>query len=78
MEQPNQLCNNKFFPGSQTQSNLQSAVTSTIHGPMCINQQLNPVGQNLFKQPLINQSFQPTVNQHISSVLSNTNVTQER
>ena len=78
MAQPSQLCNNQFIPGSQLQSNLQAPVTSTIHGPMCINQQLNPVGQNQFSQPLINQSLLPTVNQHISSVHSNTNVTQER
>ena len=78
MAQPSQLCNNQFIPGSQLQSNLQAPVTSTIHGPMCINQQLNPVGQIQFSQPLINQSLLPTVNQHISSVHSNTNVTQER
>ena len=78
MAQPSQLYNNQFIPGSQLQSNLQAPVTSTIHGPMCINQQLNPVGQNQFSQPLINQSLLPTVNQHISSVHSNTNVTQER
>ena len=78
MAQPSQLCNNQFIPGSQLQSNLQAPVTSTVHGPMCINQQLNPVGQNQFSQPLINQSSLPTVNQHISSVHSNTNVTQER
>ena len=68
MAQPSQLCNKQFIPGSQLQSNLQAPVTSTIHGPMCINQQLNPVGQNQFSQPLINQSLIPTVNQHISSV----------
>ena len=78
MTQPSQLCNNQFIPGSQLHSNLQAPVTSTIHGPMCINQQLNPVGQNQLSQPLINQSLLPTVNQHISSVYSNTNVTQER
>ena len=78
MAQPSQLCNNHFIPGSQLQSNLQAPVTSTIYGPMCINQQLNPVGQNQFSQPLIDQSLLPTVNQHISSVHSNTNVTQER
>ena len=77
MAQPSQLCNNQFFPGSLLQSNLQVPVTSTIHGPMCINQQLNPVGQNQFSQPLINQSLLPTVNQHISSVHSNNNVAQE-
>ena len=48
MAQTSQLCNNQFVPGSQIQSNLQAPVTSTIHGPMCINQQLNPVGQNQF------------------------------
>ena len=66
MAQTSQLCNNQFVPGSQIQSNLQAPVTSTIHGPMCINQQLNPVGQNQFNQPLINQSLLPTVNQHIT------------
>ena len=76
--QPSQMCNNQFVPGSQIQPNFQAAITSTIHGPMCINQRLNPVGQNLFNQPLINQSLQPNVNQDISSVHSNTNVTQER
>ena len=45
---------------------------------MCFNQQLNPIGQNQLSQPLINQSLLPTVNQHNSSVHSNTNVTQER
>ena len=45
---------------------------------MCINQPLNPVGQNQLSQPLINQSLLPTVNQHISSVYSNPNVTQEK
>ena len=78
MAQSSQLCNHQFVPGSQIQSNLQSPVTSTIHGPMCINIQLNPVGQNQFSQPLRNQSLLPTVNQHISSVHSNTNVTQEK
>ena len=63
MAQPSQLCNNQFIPGSQLQSNLQAPVTSTIHGPMCINQQLKPVGQNQFSPPLINQSLLPTVNQ---------------
>ena len=78
MAQPSQLCNNQFVPGSQFQSNLQAPVTSTIHGPMCINQQLIPVGQNQFNQRLVNQSLLPTVNQHIRSVHSNSNVTQER
>ena len=45
---------------------------------MCINQPLNPVGQNQLSQPIINQSLLPTVNQHISSVYSNPNVTQEK
>ena len=71
--QPNQLCNNQFVP-----SNFQAAVTSTIHAPMCINQQLNPVGQNQLSQLLINQSLPPTVNQHISSIHSNSNVTEEK
>ena len=78
MAQPSQLCNNQFIPGSQLRSNIQAPVTSTIHCPMCINQRLNPVEQNQFSQPLIDQSLLPTVNQHISSVHSNTNVTQER
>ena len=54
--QPSQLCNNHLFPGSQLHSNLQAPVTCTINGPVCINQQLNPVGQNQFSQFLINQS----------------------
>ena len=78
MAQPSQLCNNQFVPGSQAQSNFQAPVTSSIHAPMCIIQQLNPVGQNQFNQPLINQSLLPTVNQQISSVHSNTNVTKKR
>ena len=78
LAQPSQLCNNQFIPGSQLQSNLQAPVTFAIHDPICINQQLNSVGQNQFSQPLINQRLVPTVNQHISSVHSNTNVTQER
>ena len=45
---------------------------------MCINQQLNLVGRNQLSQPLINHSLLTTVNQNISSVHSNTNVTQER
>ena len=44
--QPSQLCNNQFVPGSQVPSKFQAPVTSTIHAPMCINQQLNPFGQN--------------------------------
>ena len=76
--QLSQLCNNQFVPGSQIQSIFQAPVTSTIHGPMCINQQLNPVRENQFSQLLINQSLLPTVNQHFSSIHSNTNVTQER
>ena len=68
--QPSQLCNNQFVPGSQ--------IPSTIHAPTCLNQQLNSVGQSQLSQPLINQSLLPTVNQHISSVHSNTNVAQER
>ena len=71
MAQPSHLCNNQFVPGSQVRSNFQAPVTSTIHAPMCINQQLNPVRQNQVNQPLINQSLLPTVNQHISSVHSN-------
>ena len=78
MAQPSQLCNNQFVPGSLVPSKFQAPVTSTIHAPMCINQQLNPVGQNQFIQPLSNQSLLPTVNQHISSLHSNTSVTQER
>ena len=78
MEQPSQLCNNQFVPGSQVPSNFQAPVTSTIHAPKCIIQQLNPVGQNQLSQLLINQNLLPTVNQHITSVHSNTNVTQER
>ena len=46
MAQPSQLCNNQFIHGSQAPSNFQAPVTSTIHAPMCINQPLNPVGQN--------------------------------
>ena len=76
--QPSQLCNNQFVPGSQVPSNFQAPVTSTIHAPMCINQQLNPVGQNQLSQLLINQSLPPTVNQHISSIHSNSKVTQEK
>ena len=76
--QPSQLCNNQFVPASQVPSNFQAPVTSTIHASMFINEQLNPVGQNQFSQPSINQSSLLTVNQHISSVHSNTNVTQER
>ena len=75
---PSQLCNNQIIHGSQAPSNFQAPVTSTIHAPMCINQPLNPVGQNQLSQPLINQSLLPTVNQHISSVYSNPNVTQEK
>ena len=45
---------------------------------MCINLQLNPVGQNQLSQLLINQSLLPTVSQHTSSVQSNSNVTQEK
>ena len=77
MAQLTQLCNNQFFPGSQFPSSFQASITSTIHAPMCINQQLNPVGQNQLSQPLINQSLLPTVNQHISSVNSYINVTQK-
>ena len=73
-----QLCNNQFIHGSQAPSNFQAPVTSMIHAPMCSNQPLNPVGQNQLSQPLINQSLFPTVNQHISSVYSNPNVTQEK
>ena len=73
-----QLCNNQFIHGSQAPSNFQAPVTSRIHAPMCINQPLNPVGQNQLSQPSINQSLLPTVNQHISSVYSNPNVTQEK
>ena len=76
--QPSQLCSNQFVPGSQVPSNFHAPVTSTTHAPMCINQQLNPVGQNEFSQPLIKQSLLPTVNQHISSVHSNSSVTQEK
>ena len=76
--QPSQLRNNQFIHGSKTPSNFQAPVTSTIHAPMCINQPLNPVGQNMLSQLSINQSLLPTVNQHISSVYSNPNVTQEK
>ena len=75
---PSQLCSNQFIHGSQAPSNFQAPVTSTIHAPMCINQPLNPVGQNKLSQPLIYQSLLPTVSQHVSSVYSNPNVTQEK
>ena len=78
MAQPNQLCNNQFVHHPRVPSNFQAPVISTTHVPTCINQQLNPVGQNQFSQPLINQSLLPTANQHISSVQSNSNVTQEK
>ena len=66
MAQPSQLSNNQFVPGSQVQSNFQAPVTSTIHPPTCINQQLNPVGQNQLIQLLTNQNLIPNVKQHIS------------
>ena len=69
---------NQFVPGSQVPSIFQAPVTSTIHASMCINLQLNPVGQNQLRQLLINQSLLPTVSQHISSVHSNSNVTHEK
>ena len=78
MAQRSQLCNNQFVPGSQVPSNFQAPVTSTIHNPMCISQQQNPVGQNQVSQPYINQNLVPTVNQHISSLHSIIKVTQER
>ena len=75
---PSQLFNNQFIHRSQVPSNFQAPVTSTIHAPMCIIKQLNPVGQNQFSQPLINQSLIPNVNQHIRSIHSSSNVTQGR
>ena len=76
--QPSQFGNNQFVPGSQVPSNFQAPLTSMINAPMCIKQQLNPVAKNHLSQLLINQSLLPTVNQHTSSVHSNSNVKQEK
>ena len=64
MAQPNQLCNNQFIPGSQLQSNFQAPVTSTIHDPMCFNQQLTPVGVKSV-EPASNQ---PEFTTHCQSI----------